>query len=225
MRYHSRMGSIAGGLTWLMDQVGYAICHQLSERTLTYGGRALPVCARDAGIFLGFAACFIALVVAYGREPRRYPSWPKLLTLALFLLPTALDAATSYAGLRESTNTIRLATGALAGTGLAALVYPLARSALAPAADIPEGQTAFASWWSVPLLLVIPAAISLILLAGLARRLLDMGAAGDALDNIHPVRSQPHSHRPGDRVGEGRGAGSRRWARWPAPRLRRPLWR
>jgi uncharacterized membrane protein len=146
-----------------MDQVGYAICHQLSERSLAYGGRALPVCARDTGVFLGFAACFIVLLLAYGREPRRYPSWPKLLALALFIVPTALDAATSYAGLRESSNAIRVATGSLAGTALAALVFPMASSVVPPSGDPGERPAVFESWYSIPLLLAVPAAISLLL--------------------------------------------------------------
>jgi uncharacterized membrane protein len=156
------MGTVADGLTWLMDQVGFAICHQLSERTIAYGSRVMPVCARDTGIFLGFAACFIALLLAYGRKPRRYPTWPKLLVLALFILPTALDAVTSYAGLRESGNLIRLATGSLAGTGLAALVFPLAVSSTEPDNGTEERLLAFGSWWSVALLLCIPVAVTLL---------------------------------------------------------------
>ncbi len=162
MRYHSRMGTIADGLTWFMDQVGFAICHQLSERSITYGSRAMPVCARDTGIFLGFAVCFTALLLLYGRGPRRYPSWPRLLALALFILPTALDAVTSYAGLRESGNVIRLATGALAGTGVAALVFPLAVSSARPDAANGERPEAFGSWWSVAGLLAIPFALTLL---------------------------------------------------------------
>jgi len=93
------MGPISRAVTWLMNQVGYAICHQFAERSLSYGCRTLPVCARDAGLFLGFAACFAALLAFYGRAPRRSASWPKLAALALFILPTVIDAATSYAGL------------------------------------------------------------------------------------------------------------------------------
>jgi uncharacterized membrane protein len=158
------MGPISRAVTWLMNQVGYAICHQFAERSLSYGGRALPVCARDAGIFLGFAACFAALLIFYGRGPRRSPSWPKLAALSLFILPTVIDATTSYATMRQTTNAIRLVTGSLAGTGLAALVFPFAVSRLAPAVDPELREPAFASWWSVPALLAVPAAVSLLLL-------------------------------------------------------------
>jgi uncharacterized membrane protein len=145
-----------------MNQVGYAICHQFSERSLSYGGRVLTVCARDAGLFLCFAVCFAALLAFYGRAPRRFASWPKVVALALFILPTVIDATTSYAGLRQTTNAIRLVTGSLAGTGLAALVFPIAVNRLAHLKDTGQREPVFASWWSVPVLLAVPAAVSLL---------------------------------------------------------------
>jgi uncharacterized membrane protein len=158
--------SVTSAITWLMDQVGFAICHQLDDRSLTYGGRVLPVCARDTGMFLGFSVCFVALLLAYGWGRRRYPSWPKIIALALFVLPAVVDATTSYAGLRESTNAIRLVTGALAGAGLAALVFPLSVGVFSPAGEVEDTSirhTVFRSWWSIPLLLSLPVVISLLL--------------------------------------------------------------
>lgn len=161
-----------------MNQVGYAICHQLPERSLTYGGRALPVCARDTGLFIGFTVGTLALLLAYGALPRRYPDWPKLAILFLFIVPTVADALSSYAGLRESTNALRLATGSLAGAGLAALVFPLAVTQLSmhlrsepdlcmseASGDATHQGTprVFESWWSLALLILIPAAVSLLL--------------------------------------------------------------
>jgi uncharacterized membrane protein len=157
------MSPLADALTWLMDQVGYAICHQFSERSLTYGGRVLPVCARDAGLFLGFSVCFVALLFIYGLAPRRYPSLPKVLVLALFIAPMVLDAVTSYAGMRSTTNALRLITGSLAGTGFAALVFPASVSNFASPVREGEQPVAFRSWWSIPLLLAVPAAVSLLL--------------------------------------------------------------
>lgn len=138
-----------------MDQVGYAICHQLPSRSLSYGGQRLPVCARDTGLFLGFTACFLLLLAVYRLGRTRYPSWPKVVALAAFIVPTVVDAATSYGGLRQSNNIIRLATGALAGVGAAALLFPLAARQWSEA----EGA-AFESWWSAPALLAVPAAVA-----------------------------------------------------------------
>ncbi len=186
------MGSISSALAWFMEQVGFAVCHQLPERSLSYGDRVMPVCARDTGLFLGFTVCALALLLAFGPGPRRYPGWPKLVAIAAFFVPAALDALTSYAGLRESNNTIRLVTGSLAGVGLAALVFPLAVSVLAaaggdrragprPAAEEPRAgddsmerarapisdpPRAFEHWWTVAVLLLIPATVTLALSPG-----------------------------------------------------------
>jgi len=157
------MSPIWNAITWLMNQVGYAICHQFSERSLAYGGRILPVCARDAGLFLGFGVCCAALFLVYGTGPHDYPSRPKMLVLALFIVPTIVDATTSYAGIRSTTNAVRLVTGSLAGAGLAALVFPLAVTRLLSKGEHDERPVAFESWWSIMLLLTVPAGVSLLL--------------------------------------------------------------
>lgn len=142
----------------LMNEIGYAVCHQLPSRGLSYGGRHMPVCARDTGFFLAFAAGFLVLLMVYRRQGRRYPGWPMVLALALLILPTVFDAVTSYTGLRSSNNAVRMITGALAGTGVAALVFPLASSCAfsgGPPRRILE------KWGSFPLLLLVPATLSL----------------------------------------------------------------
>jgi uncharacterized membrane protein len=124
------MSTIANFLTWLMNQVGYAVCHQIPARSLSFGSRHLPVCSRDTGTYLTFAIAFIALLVVYGKRPVRYPSWPKVLVLCAMFLPLLVDAATSYGGLRESNNVIRMVTGSLAGAAAAALLFPLFSAAV-----------------------------------------------------------------------------------------------
>lgn len=146
-----------------MEQIGFAVCHQFTERSLAYGGRVMPVCARDAGLFLGFAAGALALLLAFGPRPRRYPGRGTIAVLAAFLVPMAVDALTSYAGLRESSNTIRLATGSLAGAGLAALVFPLASSLFFGERGEPAPPAAFAGWWMPVALLLVPASVTLAL--------------------------------------------------------------
>lgn len=154
------MGPIGSALNWLVTQIGYAICHQMPARTLHYGGRALPVCARDTGLFIGFALTFVALIAVYGKSGGRRPSWKVTAVLAALVLPMVVDAVTSYAGWRETTNFIRLFTGALAGTSAAALVFPLASEQA-----FGERATAVvpARMRSVPLLLLLPASLTLAL--------------------------------------------------------------
>jgi uncharacterized membrane protein len=158
------MGAFGNFLIRVMRQVGYGICHQLPERSLHYGGRALPVCARDTGIFLGFTLCLAVLLIVYRRSAPRYPTWPKILVLAVLLLPTFFDAVTSYAGLRESSNAVRLVTGALAGTAVAALLFPLVAHALALVRRKESPEQAgrmLEPWWSLPALMVLPVILSL----------------------------------------------------------------
>lgn len=146
-----------------MNAVGYGICHRMPSRTLHYGGRGLPVCARDTGFFVAFLACSLLLLACYRGRPVRYPERWKTAVLVAFLLPTAVDAVTSYAGLRASGNALRLATGALAGTGAAALLFPVASGCIAALGDGPhhEGVRMLAPAWSLPGLLLVPASVSL----------------------------------------------------------------
>jgi uncharacterized membrane protein len=120
----------------------------------------LPVCARDTGLFLAFVACFVVLLIFYGRSGKRNPPVVVVVFLAVLIVPAVVDAITSYAGLRESSNAVREITGALAGTGAAALLFPLASSRMFRGE---ESARILERWWSLPLLLIVPAAISLAL--------------------------------------------------------------
>lgn len=147
----------------IMRAVGYGICHQMPERSLHYGGRALPVCARDAGLFLGFATCLAVLLFAYRKASPKFPTLPGLACVFLMALPAVLDGVTQYAGWRESSNAIRLVTGLLAGTAGAVIVFPFVAGALAMALRVEdlEEERMLEPWWSLPALLGIPAVISL----------------------------------------------------------------
>ena len=48
-------------LNSFIRQLGFALCHQLPERSISFGGRSMPVCARDAGLL---AAFFLVLQAA-----------------------------------------------------------------------------------------------------------------------------------------------------------------
>jgi len=111
-------------------------CHQKHERSWEINGNQMPVCARDIGIFLGFAiGCLIFGLRGFNRWTVRdtflsvFPDqWmdavyerdlrlvAMILVLGLGLVPMAIDGFTqllldSY----ESNNPLRLITGAGAG--------------------------------------------------------------------------------------------------------------
>jgi len=96
-----------------------AVCHGLPERSLAAGGAPLPFCARCAGLYIGVFAAFIYLCVKKRLNGDALPG-PLFIFAAVTMAPLMIDGATSYAGLRESGNMMRLITGALFGTALPA---------------------------------------------------------------------------------------------------------
>lgn len=133
-----------------LDAVGYGLCHQLPERSFMSGGFQLPVCARDTGIYLGFALGLLALaVLARKTRPQELPRWPVLLMIGLFVAAMGFDGVTSYAGLRTTTNDLRLITGLATGWGLSALTFPMFNAQIwaAPGANrTPDGWRQVLAW-------------------------------------------------------------------------------
>jgi uncharacterized membrane protein len=106
--------------------LGFGLCHQLSARSFFGGGYQLPVCARDTGIYVGFVASL--MIVALLDRGRRRTELPPVGVLALggaLVLFMAWDGVTSYAGLRTTSNDLRLITGLLTGWALPLVVVPL----------------------------------------------------------------------------------------------------
>ncbi|MEM4728949.1 MAG: DUF2085 domain-containing protein [Thermoplasmata archaeon] len=109
-----------GELTAHMNPLAKAIyesgdvnCHQRADRSIFINGNQMPYCARCTGIFLGLALG-TALSLYFVVELRL---WQILLGLG----PLGLDGGGQLLGLWESTNPVRIVTGALAGgvTGIA----------------------------------------------------------------------------------------------------------
>lgn len=88
--------------------IGDANCHQLSERSLYLNGNQMPFCARDVGIFLGLAIGMLMVLLV---SPRF--SW---IVLIVLVVPILIDGGVQYVGGDyESSNALRLLTGALGG--------------------------------------------------------------------------------------------------------------
>jgi uncharacterized membrane protein len=100
---------------------GHGFCHQLPERSFEAGGLYFSVCARDTGIYLGLVFTAAIIYIYYLRvkiKPSGLPPAWALVVCGLLLLPMAVDGASSYIGLRQTTNLLRYITGYLAGTGI-----------------------------------------------------------------------------------------------------------
>lgn len=113
-------------LDGFMQWLGFGLCHQLPERSFIAGGLQLPVCARDTGIYIGFAVSLAVVALLHGRSrPTGFPHPRTWLVMAVFVGLMAWDGITSYAGLRETTNDLRLFTGLAAGFAMAVVVAPI----------------------------------------------------------------------------------------------------
>ncbi len=122
---------VARVLQSLMNALGYGLCHQLPERSLFGGGIQAPVCARDAGIYAGFCISLAILALLHrGERPREFPrplAWG-IFSVALIFM--GWDGVTSYAGIRETTNVLRLASGLGVGYAAAAMIAPMLNDTL-----------------------------------------------------------------------------------------------
>jgi|SRR5208337_5074990 len=91
-------------------------CSQIPWHSFFYNGIQAPVCARCTSIYI-FTALGLVFFRFAGYGAREFKmNW---LLLVLLLLPVGVDGTTQLLGWRESTNSLRLATGAFYGLGYA----------------------------------------------------------------------------------------------------------
>jgi uncharacterized membrane protein len=148
------------------DMVGYAICHQIPERSFSIGGRQLPLCARCTGTFLG-AVLGLGAMLAYGR--RRAARMPPVTVLGILIVFVALwgfDGLNSYLTLfpgaphlYEPQNWLRLTTGLFNGLALITFVFPIFNFSIWRE---PSPERVFRNAWE--LLVLLPVVALLVLL-------------------------------------------------------------
>jgi uncharacterized membrane protein len=96
-------------------------CHRLASRSLHLPWGVSGLCARCTFYWLGLAVFILLPRVVPGRTLRA------LLAGFIMVLPMVIDGALQYAGLYESTNAMRIATGLLGGAGTAVALRALLR--------------------------------------------------------------------------------------------------
>ena len=120
------------GLLAKADMVSYAVCHRIVSHSFVIAGRALPLCARCTGTFIGALTGFFGqAVVLRRRRAAEFPPISIMVFLITFMLIWAADGLNSYLALiggphlYEPMNWLSLATGALNGLSMSMLVYPI----------------------------------------------------------------------------------------------------
>lgn len=113
------------------DWVGYAVCHRISERSFTIGGRQFPLCARCTGMYLGAALTFLVMFLSGRLRWSELPPLRVLLVLVGFVGLMGIDGINSYSHffpnaphLYEPRNWLRLLTGMGTGLAMGAFMLP-----------------------------------------------------------------------------------------------------
>jgi len=110
------------------------ICAQMPGHSFWIGGQQLPLCARNSGIYMGFAST-IGLLIATGRiRASRLPAPGVAALLGLAVLVMAVDGFNSlFLDLRlphlyQPHNLLRLGSGLGTGVAMAAFLVPVANT-------------------------------------------------------------------------------------------------
>lgn len=143
------------------------ICAQLPSHSFYPAGQQLPLCARNTGIYLGFALGFLTLLGTGRVRAARLPRWPVALLLVGLVGFMALDGFNSLfldlglPHLYQPQNPLRLTTGLGAGVAMVAFITPVTNSILWRAEDARASFRSFAQLSVVaPLLLLALLAVA-----------------------------------------------------------------
>ncbi len=154
------------GLLGKADAVGYAVCHRIAERSFMLGDRALPVCARCSGTFLG-ALLGLIYQLPRGRRGGLPPVGIRVF-LGILALAWAFDGFNSYMHFfdgaphfYEPQNWLRLATGTGLGLGMALILLPIMHQTFFTTFD---DRPAIPNWSAFTLLLGLAALLNLAIL-------------------------------------------------------------
>jgi uncharacterized membrane protein len=96
-------------------------CHQLAERSFHFEGYPLAVCARCAGLYMGFAIAALAYPLVRDLKQTFAPSRVWLIAA---MMPLAIDWSLGFFGVWNNTHLSRFATGALLGATTVFYVVP-----------------------------------------------------------------------------------------------------
>jgi uncharacterized membrane protein len=112
------------------------ICAQAGSHSFFPAGQQLPLCARNTGIYLGFASATTVLLASRRLRADSFPSAPIMLVLGGAVALMGVDGVNSLLldlrlpHLYQPHNLLRLATGLGTGVAMAAFLIPVANGLL-----------------------------------------------------------------------------------------------
>ena len=147
-----------------LHALGYAVCHQLEERSFCIHGICSPLCARCTGMYLG-ALLSLGYQAFQGRKAKFPPVWV-IVVLAILFGWFGVDGVNSFphfipgfTGLYQPTNLLRLITGMGVGLGIGTVLYALFnRTTWSNWVD----ESPYKRWFVFPLLLGLAAVLILL---------------------------------------------------------------
>jgi uncharacterized membrane protein len=102
--------ALAHGASPLLRLAFRPMCHGIPSRCLMLWNTPMPICARCTAIYGGlFAGLVLFFIAPWIHE--RIARW----TMYIAATPMAIDGVTQLLRFRESTNSLRIATGSVAG--------------------------------------------------------------------------------------------------------------
>jgi uncharacterized membrane protein len=141
--------------------IGYALCHQMPDRSFFAHEHQYPLCARCTGMYLGFVTGTICLLLRGRTKAARLPPEPIVALLVGFIIIMGIDGVNSTISvipgapqLYHTTNVIRIITGTLYGLALSALFPPIFNSAIWAT---PSGERTIKNWRELGWLLLVAA--------------------------------------------------------------------
>jgi uncharacterized membrane protein len=148
--------------------IGYALCHQLPDRSFFIHEHQTPLCARCTGMYLGFSISLIFLILRRRTRAARMPTAALISVLIGFITIMGIDGINSTISiipgapqLYHTTNAHRIVTGTLFGIAMCLLFFPVFSTAIWRQ---PSGDRSLKSWRELIGLVVVALAAAAVVL-------------------------------------------------------------